>query len=239
MRHRKDGQQGAEAPGRSAPATRVRCYIDGMNLYYGVARPYGCKWMDVEALLRALLRRKLPDAEVERLVLFSAPVKGREVEARQKTYFRALQERSPNLELVLGHFRTVAKHGTLLDGADAGEERRVAIEEEKRTDVNLACRMVDDAHTSAGKEFDVACLVSNDADLAAALGVKRRLGQRTLLITPRTTRQSSLPAGALRRFVAAEDTILTVEGELVRRCRLPERVGRWRCPDAPGWRPLA
>ena len=237
MRHSKNGQRGAEAPGRRAPVTKVRCYIDGMNLYYGVARPYGCKWLDLEALLRELLRRKLPDAEVERLLLFSAPVKGREVEARQKVYFRALRERSPNLELVLGRFRTFAKHGTLLDGEDAGEERRVAIEEEKRTDVNLACRMVEDAYTLAGKEFDVACLVSNDADLAAALGVKERLEQRTMLITPRTTRQESAISGDLRRLVAAEDIIPTIEEELVRRCRLPEKVGRWKCPDTPGWGP--
>ena len=235
MRHWENGQRGAEAPGRRAP--RVRCYIDGMNLYYGVARPYGCKWMDVGTLLRELLRQKLPGAEVERLVLFSAPVKGRGVEARQKTYFRALQEYNPNLELVLGHFRAVAKHGTLLDGADAGEERRVAIEEEKRTDVNLACRMVDDAHTADGKEFDVACLVSNDSDLAAALEVKERLEQRTLLITPRTTRQESALSGDLRKLVAKEDIIPAIEEGLVQRCRLPERVGRWKCPDTPGWGP--
>ena len=235
MRHSKDGKQRAEAPGRRTP--RVRCYIDGLNLYYGVARPYGCKWVDLQALLRALLRRKLPGAEVERLVLFSAPMVERDAAARQKTYFKALRQHSPNLELVLGHFRSFTKFGKLLDGQDAGEVRKVATREEKRTDVNLACRMVDDAHTAAGKEFDVACLVSNDADLAAALGVKERLGQKTMLITPRTTHEPSLPAADLRRFVHRGDITYTIEEDLVRRCRLPERVGRWRCPDAPGWGP--
>ena len=113
MRHLENGQQGAAAPGRRAP--RVRCYIDGLNLYYGVARPYGCKWVDLQALLRELLRRKLPDAEVERLVLFSAPMVERDAAARQKTYFGALRQHSPNLELVLGHFRTFGRLGALLE----------------------------------------------------------------------------------------------------------------------------
>ena len=113
----------------------------------------------------------------------------------------------------------------------------MAIREEKRTDVNLACRMVDDAHTAAGKEFDVACLVSNDSDLAYPLGVKQRLEQQVVLITPQTTYAPSLPVGDLKRLVAGENTILSIGEDLVRRCRLPERVGRWKCPDAPGWRP--
>lgn len=215
---------------------KVRCYVDGLNFYHGVARPYNCQWVDLQALLRALLRQRVPDAEVERVILFTAPLAGGGAAARQRVYFHALQAHCPNLELVLGHFRTSIKQAKLLKGPEAGQFREVAIREEKRSDVNLACRMVADAYTVAGKEFDAACLVSNDADMAAALEVTRQLRQRTMLITPRATHGDSFPSGKLRELVATKDSILTIKEGLVRRCRLPNRVGKWRCPNAPGWR---
>lgn len=215
---------------------RVRFYVDGFNFYYGVTRPYEFKWVDLEALLLALVRRVEPEASVERILLFAAAVKGDgtpgNAHQRQQLYFEALKAHSKRLEIVHGRIRERVRDMTLVEGHRMAS---VVEFEEKGTDVNLACRMVEDAY-EAQDQFDVACLVSNDSDLAAPLKVKQRLGQRTMLITPRTTRRDAKVAKELTRLVEREDRILTVPEELVKAHPLPKKVGRLRPPKRRGWR---
>lgn len=52
---------------------QTNVYIDGFNLYYGAVRNTPYKWLNPELLARALL----PDASINRVKYFTAPVKSR------------------------------------------------------------------------------------------------------------------------------------------------------------------
>ena len=228
--------------------TRIRCYLDGRNFYYGVAKPYQCKWIDLEKLVRTVLQESVckDGVAIEKILMFSSSVSGNAA-ARQGTYFLALKEHSPSVEIVLGHHLERVKKGLPVTTDDRGriisrgeEEVKIAVYEEKRTDVNLATRMVDDAHVWANlapedRAFDAACLISNDADLAAALQIKKRLGQRTILLAPRRERAWSSVAADLKRFTAKRDRVLEIGRVHVEGSLLPAKVGEHSPPDAPGW----
>ena len=51
------------------------------------------------------------------------------------------------------------------------DQKKIKTFEEKQTDVSIAVKIVEDAYTSAGKDFSISCLISNDSDLGYALSV--------------------------------------------------------------------
>ena len=216
---------------------RVRVYIDGFNLYYGVPLQYGIKWVDIKALMARLLLQKNSSYRVEKIFLFSSKVLGEEDEQRQSNYFGAIKYHSPDIEIRLGGFKTAHKYGK----NSQGKTVRVRVREEKETDVNIACRIVDDAHTSAGKDFDICCLVSNDGDLAEALRVKERLQQKTILIFPRAERSSheqrriACTSPRLKELVPQVDRIYVIKEQDLIACQLPPKVGPYEPPDSEGW----
>lgn len=214
---------------------RVRFYVDGLNLYYGVARPYNTKWIDLEKLLMLLVRKKIPEARAEKIFLFTSTVMGKgekpNASDRQQTYFRALRAHSPKIKIILGYFTEHAKSGQC---NHCNRIESMTILEEKMTDVNLACQIVYDAHTSDGKSFDISCLVSNDSDLACAIEIKKRLGQRILLIAPKST--TSQMSRRLIKHVPKKDRIATIKKVEVEQSLLPQLIDNtWYPPNAPGW----
>ncbi len=58
---------------------RANVYIDGFNLYYGIRRWPGSKWLDVAVLAARLF----PHDEINRIRYFTAHVKGRRTLARR------------------------------------------------------------------------------------------------------------------------------------------------------------
>ena len=128
--------------------------------------------------------------------------------------------------------------GKIIDRA--GEIVEIMIREEKCTDVNLACKIVDDAHVLASqddedKSFDLACLVSNDSDPSSALEIKKRLRQRVILISPRTEDSLSSISSNLKKYTDKKDRIAVVRKTDVENCLLPRKVGKYTPPDARGW----
>ena len=93
---------------------RANVYVDAFNLYYGCLRGTPYKWLDLEALARALL----PKDEVKRIRYFTALVSARpddpQQAQRQQTYLRALAT-VPTVSQHLGHYlsqlRSRDKHG--------------------------------------------------------------------------------------------------------------------------------
>ena len=84
---------------------RVRVYIDGFNLYYGMHTAFGRQylWLDVEALARRLLR---PGQDLDRVVFFTARVRQlTDARHRQDTYLQTLAVRSTRLDIVEGRFQ--------------------------------------------------------------------------------------------------------------------------------------
>lgn len=168
---------------------RVKVYVDGFNLYYGLRGESGRRWLD----LSALFARVLPDDEVVGIEYFTALVKPEPGDPgkrdRQRLYVRALQT-IPHLEVHYGLFLRKKKTRPLVAPAPDEEPiRRFKDWEEKGSDVNLASRLLVDGFTG---EYEAAAVVSNDGDLKMPVEIVREVLQRPVtVINPRNSRRSA------------------------------------------------
>jgi len=151
------------SPGFPA-AHRTIVYIDGFNLYYGALKGTPNKWLDLDRYFR-LLR---PADDIQAIKYFTALVTGPK-RIDQETYLRALSTLG-GVEIILGKFKNKRFQCTNLACAHTGS-RFFDAREEKRTDVNIAVSMVDDAYQNQCDQF---ILVSGDSDLVPAIGTIRR-----------------------------------------------------------------
>lgn len=145
-------------------------YVDGFNLYYGVARGTKSKWLDIHQLCEKLL----PKNQIVKIKYFTAKVSPRpddpQKPARQQTYLRAL-ETIPNLEIIYGHFlQSIVKMRVANPKANQPKYAEVIKTEEKGSDVNIASHMIHDGHLS---KFEVAVIISNDSDLLQPVKIVR------------------------------------------------------------------
>ncbi len=139
-------------------------YIDGFNLYYGALKNSPNKWLNLQKYF-TLLR---PDDDLCKIKYFTALVDGT-ARVRQQTYLKALAT-LPSVEVVLGKFkRKRVKCGDL--SCMSTGNRLFETLEEKRTDVNIAVSMLDDAYQD---ECDHFVLISGDSDLVPAVSTIRK-----------------------------------------------------------------
>ena len=180
----------------------------GYNLYYGLKAAYGSryKWLDVQALARTVLE---PGAELSRVKHFTAinkaSVGARE---RQDTYLKALRAHCDRLEVHKSRFLSTTKSCRT---CGASYEKH----EEKRTDVNIACEILNDLHLH---RCDYFYLVSGDSDLVRPLELIRQghPGRRAVAACPPRRRSRDLCKTAHGWFAISEQNI--------RRSQLPETV---------------
>lgn len=142
-------------------ADRSIVYIDGFNLYYGAVRGGPHKWLNLERYFKVLR----PGDDIQRISYFTALVNGSH-RSNQETYLRALAT-LPVVDVTLGLFKEkqirCRAHGCPFPGV-----REFKAPEEKRTDVNIALQMVDDAYQGLCERMIV---VSGDSDLVPALNM--------------------------------------------------------------------
>lgn len=132
---------------------RVIVYIDGYNLYYGLRSAYGIryKWLDLQAFSESLLR---PDMTLVAVKYFTAITKNTAgSRQRQEIYLKALQTHCDKLEIHYGRFLSKPQKCRKCG------ERYISFEE-KKTDVNVACQILNDAHLDY---FDCCYIVSGDS----------------------------------------------------------------------------
>ncbi len=148
------------------PRDRLIVYVDGFNLYYGAVKGTPFKWLDLQRYF-TLLR---PHDDIQQIRYFTALVNGAS-RVRQETFLQALAT-TPKVEVVLGKFKQEwVKCGFLPSCAPAGSpSRQFQMPEEKRTDVNIAVYMLDDAYQG---RCDHIVLVSGDSDLVPAIRMVR------------------------------------------------------------------
>ena len=142
---------------------RVFAHIDGFNLYHGMldARLQHARWLDLRALLAALLR---PHQQLCLVRYFTARIRDdREAAREQAALIDAVLARG-GVEIEFGHFLS-----TTVVCRRCGVARKK--HEEKRTDVNMAVRLLEDAFDD---RFDLAIVVSADSDLVAPIEAVRR-----------------------------------------------------------------
>lgn len=149
-------------------------YIDGYNWYHAVFKHYPeWKWLNIETFFTALR----PDDEVVCVKMFSALIeRDQDAKERQQRYFSALST-LPKTRLILGVFqpRDVTCRATC--------GQKYTIQDEKKTDVNLAVEIIDDA---INNRCDGMYIVSGDSDVQPAVEwvVKNRPGIKITIYVP-------------------------------------------------------
>ena len=135
-------------------------YIDGFNLYYRAPKDTPFKWLDLRKLAEILF----PQDTIHRVSYFTALLDARPDDPsqpqRQQAYLRALAT-LPGFDVHYGVFRYRIKRRPLAEPVP-GLPTQVLIRdsEEKRSDVNLATRLLVDGFN---REYEQAVVVSNDA----------------------------------------------------------------------------
>lgn len=205
---------------------RTYVYIDGFNLYYGCVKRTPSKWLNLDALCRALLKPN----EIVRIKYFTARVDDRGGDpgrpTRQETYFRALRT-LPNIDIILGTFLTnVVSLRTERSSWLRPRWVRVMKSEEKGSDVNLATHLVADGYDG---RYEVAVVITNDSDLVEPIKVVReRVGRRVGLVS--TCRIQS------RRLVAVASFRREIREGVLRASQFPRELedenGVFHKPDA-------
>ncbi len=175
------------------PLLRTYIYIDGFNLYYGQTKNTQFKWLNLDALCRAYLDKN--SNEILCIKYFTARVKSRpsdpDQHIRQQVYLRALRT-IPHLEIIYGHFLSHEVNMPLANGSGSA---RVIKTEEKKSDVNIATHMLDDAYKNL---YDLAVLVSNDSDLSEPLKIIREeMCKKIGILNPQQNQSKELGKYAL------------------------------------------
>jgi len=156
-----------QAPNPPPPAPlrkRSIIYIDGFNLYYGALKDVPrLKWLNIERFCK-LLR---PHDDIRVIRYFSALVDG-PTKPHQEAYLRALST-TPLVNIILGKFKNKSVK-CLVTACTLVGSRRFQVSEEKRTDVNIAVSMLDDAYQDKCDHF---ILFSGDSDLVPAVTTTR------------------------------------------------------------------
>ena len=186
---------------------RVIVYIDGFNLYFGLREKGWRKyyWLDLTKFAQSLLA---PGQTLARTKYFTSKIShpaGKR--KRQQAYLSALST-LPGLEMHFGRYQTFVE-------ACRNCGHKHLDSNEKRTDVNIATKMLVDAFQG---NFDTAILVSADSDLTAPVAEINRLFPDKLV-------KVAFPAGRFSHELesVARVSFQVYEGKL-RRSILPHRI---------------
>jgi hypothetical protein len=149
---------------RPIPHPRTIVYIDGLNLYYGAVREApALKWLNIDLLCRRLR----PHDDIQVIKYFSASIIG-PTRSNQDAYLRALATLT-SVQVILGRFKERKVKCGVSSCTHTGS-RWFQKPEEKRTDVNIAVAMLDDAYQDACEHL---ILISGDSDLVPGVATVR------------------------------------------------------------------
>ncbi|VAW42616.1 FIG00581129: hypothetical protein [hydrothermal vent metagenome] len=158
---------------------RTIIYIDGYNLYYGCLKHTEHKWLDIYHLSsKYIIRAQSPDHTIIKIKFFTADIKariaskGQDATIAQNNYHRALEKLYPDqVEIIKGYYALdEARLPKYQHPIDKNDKVPVWKLEEKQTDVNIALHAYRDAIRADCEQI---VIVSNDTDLAPALGMIR------------------------------------------------------------------
>jgi len=192
-------------------------YVDGFNLYYGAVKGSPYKWLNLQRYFQMLR----PHDDVQAIRYFTALIDGPR-RRNQLAYLRAL-ETLRLVEIILGQFKMKQVTCRVRACTFAGA-RRFPTQEEKRTDVNIAVRMLDDAYQNVCDRFVV---VSGDSDLVPVVNqVKTRFPPKEVIVyVPARNRVRG--AAVELRAAADKDRVLPLE-------KLPHAQFPAQVPDGSG-----
>jgi len=202
----------------AVPRPRTVFYVDGLNLYYGAVRSSPkLKWLDLARYCR-LLR---PHDDIRLIRYFSALITGPTL-PNQEVYLRALAT-NPLVEITLGKFKMKnVKCGVV--GCNAMGNKWYMTPEEKRTDVNIAVFMLDDAYQDI---CDQLILFSGDSDLVPAISmIRQRCPKKKIIVYVPSQNPVRGAAVELRTSAHIHRTLPTL---LLAKSQFPDQI-----PDGAG-----
>ena len=147
------------------PPSKKRCiiYIDSFNWYFGIFQHHPAwKWLNVQTFFETL---RLDD-DVVAIKVFTAIVDPQKHASpkrdRQNRYLKA-RGSLPKVKIIRGSYQ----YRTVTCGAHECPRRlQYQVPEEKKTDVNIAINLIEDALTGAA---DSIVIISGDSDLEPAV----------------------------------------------------------------------
>jgi 6-hydroxy-3-succinoylpyridine 3-monooxygenase len=192
---------------------RTIVYIDGFNFYYGAVRDTpALKWLDIAHFCHILR----PHDDIRVIRYFSALVEG-PTKVNQETYLKALST-TPLVDVILGKF----KRKTLKCGVatcNAVGPKFYDTREEKRTDVNIAIFMLDDAYRD---QCDQLIIFSGDSDLVPAVNMVRlRFPQKRIVVYVPTRNPTRGAAVELRTSAHVHKTLPL---QLLSKAQFPDQI---------------
>ncbi len=201
-------------------SSRVIVYIDGFNLYYGVLKFSKEKWLNIERLF-ILLR---PHDTIQKIRYFTA-LSSSGKSSDQLAYLQAI-ETLPLVNVVRGRYKkkAVKCQVPLALCAVPSKDRIFNIPEEKRTDVNIAVSMLDDAYQNL---CDHLIIVSGDSDLVPAVNMVKTRFPTKIVTVYVPTRNPVRGAAVELRAAADKDRDLPLN--LLKLAQLPASI-----PDGSG-----
>ena len=187
-------------------------YIDGFNFYYGAVKGTKWKWLNLEKFFK-LLRQ---DDEIITIKYFTALIDGSHRQ-NQDAYLLALNT-LPKVEIILGKFKK-KQVKCLVPSCNFPGKRIFQMPEEKRTDVNIAINILNDALQDLCERI---ILVSGDSDLVPALKMLKELKPEKEIIV-------YIPANDPKRGAAIElrsvaDKARTIPVALFSKAQFKERI---------------
>lgn len=136
---------------------KVNIYFDGFNFYNGLKDNNWEKyyWLDIVKLSEKLIHKLNPNHSLINAYYFSAvPDKHKSKERRQKKFFD-VNSLNPRFKLIKGYHRDKSKTCNKCN-------YKIAMSEEKQTDVNIALTMLKNA---VKNNCELSILVSGDTDM--------------------------------------------------------------------------
>lgn len=190
-------------------------YVDGLNFYYGAVKGTPHKWLNLEHYF-TLIRQA---DDIIAIKYFTAQIVG-PTRVNQEAFLGALST-LPHMQIFLGRFKT--KHIKCEVQAChlmPVESRMFDKPEEKRTDVNIAVTMIDDAYQDRCDQF---VLVSGDSDLVPSVRMIRERFQDKKIIVYIPAARDTMRSGAYELRSAAH-VARSIPLNLLPRAQFPAQV---------------
>lgn len=147
------------------PPSKKRCiiYVDSFNWYFGIFqhRP-AWKWLNVQSFFESLRL----DNNVVAVKVFTAIVDPKKhispKRDRQNRYLKALAS-LPKVKIIRGSYQ---EREVTCGAVECPRRLKYRVPEEKKTDINIAVNLIDDALSGA---VDSIVIVSGDSDMEPAI----------------------------------------------------------------------
>ncbi|MEQ1789012.1 MAG: NYN domain-containing protein [Rickettsiales bacterium] len=204
---------------------RIYIYVDGFNLYYGSLKETPYRWLNLKTLFQSMLNS---DGCIEKINYYSAHVSGKISEgasARQHAYVSAIKT-IPELEVHWGSFLATEKYRPKVPVVVPKKYVKVALTEEKGSDVNLASHLINDGWKDL---YDVAVVVSSNSDLIEPIRIVKDELKKTIgIISPHdnlTEKIKAIPPSFVRH----------ISSTLLRKSQFPDILPKTNIKKPDSW----